>query len=110
MYTLKLDWSEERIEAVRFALETFVVMYTTERASDRLANIRAAIADIDLYRDTTEEVKASLTTDTSGYCTGCGEYITFIDGTQMWLSFEGARRNADGYFCRAEDSRQHIKG
>lgn len=47
--TLKLDWSEDRIAAVRLALKT-ACKYSMIRP-DKADEVRAALDDIDLYRD-----------------------------------------------------------
>jgi hypothetical protein len=85
MYTLKLDWTDERVKAVRHALmhaDPPVFANPEDRARYR-DEAAAALADIDLYRSTTAEVKASLTTETTGYCMYCGEFITLVNG--QWL-------------------------
>jgi hypothetical protein len=83
MYTLKLDWDEERIEAVRHALREWIEAQRREDSTlpvGRADEVLAAVADIDLYRGAVAEVKESLTTATTGYCKYCGEYIELVDG------------------------------
>ena len=66
MYTLKLDWSDERIEAVTEVLGSYLENATWEPLSTagmehHEADVRGALDDILMYRETTEEVIAEIT-------------------------------------------------
>jgi hypothetical protein len=60
MYTLKLDWSEERTKAVRKALQSYLADQESSFMTPD-ADVAGALADIALYRQHEEESKAVLT-------------------------------------------------
>jgi len=66
MYTLKLDWSDKRIEAVTEVLGGYLENATWEPLSTagmkhHEADVRGALDDILMYREITEEVIAEIT-------------------------------------------------
>lgn len=95
-YTLKLDWNDKQLELLRKAL----AWYASRNPQDYRA-AKAMLDEINLYRGTVEEVKESLTTETTGYCRGCGEYIELVAG-KGWKAVYG-------FHCQAHDHHRHVK-
>jgi len=58
MHTLKFGWSDERIEAVRTALENYLCDPTGFSSLD--ADIRGALADIAMFREAEKNAVATL--------------------------------------------------
>lgn len=58
MYTLKLDWSDERMDAVEKALRSCLA---DQESSFITPDVQGALDDITLYRETTEKVIAEIT-------------------------------------------------